>query len=156
MTARKCFVRKIAAGKVPRISGRKIIDMLNEFEEAHKATLGDDGVALAAAHKEVAEIAASEAARKADQTRGSIIAQSSVLRAAAAYDGEVVRLRDTPGDLGFGNKAPPTLGKDQSTLGFSMRARCWRATRSRYLAGTMCITSRATSVALLMQHLPTP
>ncbi len=118
--------------------------MLNEFEEAHKATLGDDGAARAAA-REVAEIAASEAARKADQTRGSIIAQSSVLRAAAAYDGEVVRLRDTPGGISaLAIRLRRHWARINRRSDFRC-AHCRRATRSRYLAGTMCITSRATS-----------
>ncbi|MFA6267769.1 MAG: hypothetical protein WC670_18885 [Pseudolabrys sp.] len=121
MTARKCFIRKIAAGNVERISGRRIVDMLNEFEEAHKATLGDAGAERQAAI-DVAEIATAEAARKADLIRGNIIAQSNVLRAASAYEARVVELRATPGDLGFGNKAPPTLGKEQTTLGFAVRS----------------------------------
>ncbi|WP_445486910.1 hypothetical protein [Rhodopseudomonas sp. RCAM05734] len=121
MTARKCFVRKISAGKVTSAAGRPILDMLNAFEAEHQKTLGDAAGARQAA-LDAAEIATSEAARKADLTRGSIIAQSGVLRAAAAYDAEVIRLRETPGDLGFGNKAPPTLGKEQSTLGFAVRS----------------------------------
>lgn len=121
MTARKCFVRKIAAGKVSQQSGRQILDMMNAFEAEHQKTLGDAAGARQAAI-DAAEIATAEAARKADLTRGSIIAQSNVLRAAAAYEARVVDLRATPGDLGFGNKAPPTLGKDQSTLGFSVRS----------------------------------
>ncbi|KQW22152.1 hypothetical protein ASC80_01775 [Afipia sp. Root123D2] len=121
MTARKCFVRKISAGKVSSRSGRQILDMMNAFEEEYQRTLGDAAGGRQAA-LDAAEIAKSEAARKADQTRGSIIAQSNVLRSIAAYDGTVVQLRETPGDLGFGNKAPPTLGKDQSTLGFAVRS----------------------------------
>ncbi|NUU41373.1 hypothetical protein [Tardiphaga robiniae] len=121
MTARKCFVRKISAGKVSSRSGRQILDMMNAFEAEHQATLGDAAGARQAA-LDAAEIATAEAARKADLTRGSIVAQSSVMRAAAAYEAKVVELRATPGDLGFGNKAPPTLGKDQTTLGFAVRS----------------------------------
>lgn len=121
MTARKCFVRKMAAGKVARNSGTRILDMLNAFEAEHQARLGDAAGARQAA-LDAATIAEAEAARKADLTRGSIIAQSNVLRAAAGYEAKVTELRATPGDLGFGNKAPPTLGKEQTTLGAAVRS----------------------------------
>lgn len=121
MTARKCFTRKIAAGKVAQQSGRQILDMMNAFEAEHQKTLGDAAGARQAA-LDAAEIAASEAARKADLVRGSIVAQSNVLRAASAYEAKITELRATSGDLGFGNKAPPTLGKQQTTLGFSVRS----------------------------------
>lgn len=121
MSIRNCFVSKIAKGQVERQSGKRVLDMLNEFEETHRKTLGDDAAARQAA-LDAAEIAGSEAARRASEVHGNIIAQANVLRAAAAYEGEVTRLRETPGDLGFGNKAPPTLGKDQTTVGFAVRS----------------------------------
>jgi hypothetical protein len=121
LTARRCFTGKIAAGKVSRRAGEQILAMLDDFERQHQARLGDGAGARQAA-LDAAAAAKAEAGRKADQARGSLIAQSNVLRAFNAYETKVASLRDTPGDFGFGNKAPPGLGKEQSALGFAVRS----------------------------------
>src|SRR5262245_36943767 len=123
MTARRCFTAKLRAGRISGRAGRQILDMLDAFEEMHRGTLGDDGGARAAA-LEAAEIAKSEAGRRADEVRRSIIAQANTLRAVVDYNERVAGLRGSPGDLfGIGNKAPPGLGKDeQTTLGFAVRS----------------------------------
>lgn len=122
MSPRLCFNGKIAAGLVSNRAGRKLLDLLTEFEEQHKGTLGDAAAERVGA-LDAAEVAAAEAAHVADVTRGNIIAQAGALKAAAAYEARIAELRKTPGDFGFGSKAPPPLaGESKSTLLASMRA----------------------------------
>lgn len=121
MTARRCFMGKVAAGKVNPRAAQQIVEMLDAFEAEHKKVLGDAAGSRQAAI-EAAAIATADAERRADTVAGNIIAQTNILRTFQAYDAEVARLRETPGDLGFGNKAPPSLGKDQSTLGAAVRS----------------------------------
>lgn len=116
-----CFTGKIASGQVDRKAGEKLLDLVDRFEEEHKAKLGDNAGARAAA-LDAAMIAEREAARAADEIRDAVIVQAGVLRNFAAYNETVLTLRETPGDFGFGNKAPPMLGKDQTTLGFATRS----------------------------------
>jgi hypothetical protein len=63
-----------------------------------------------------------DAARQADLFRRTTIAQANVLRAVSAYEDKVKGLRETKGSFGFGNQAPPTLGKEQSSAGFALRS----------------------------------
>jgi hypothetical protein len=63
------------------------------------------------------------AARKASIANGQVIAQGNVLRAIRAVDNKVNFLRNTKGSFGFGNKAPPGLGKEtQTSAGFAIRS----------------------------------
>jgi len=122
MSARRCFLAKVRANRVSQRAGTQVLDMLNAFEAEYQNRLGDAAGARQAA-LDAAAIAKSEAARKADEARGSAIAQANVLRTWADYDARVKELRATPGDFNVGNKAPPTLGKEgQTTLGFAARS----------------------------------
>ena len=121
MTARQCFTGKMAAGTVSDRAGRDLLALLEEFEREHNVQRGDAAGARRAA-AETAEAAQTAAARKADDARDAIIRQANILRAAVDYDATVKRLRETPGSLGFGNQAPPSLGRDQSTVGAAMRS----------------------------------
>jgi hypothetical protein len=123
MTARQCLTGKIAAGKVAQRAGKALLDMMDEWERDARQRLGDDPAAMRQAAAGAAEQMSAEAARKADLARGSVIAQANALRAFKAYADKIEALRDTKGDFGFGNKAPPTLGKEtQTPLGFAMRS----------------------------------
>lgn len=122
MTARQCFTGKIAGGAVAARAGKKLLDLVGAFEEARKAELGDLAGSRAAA-LDAATIAEYRAKGLADDTRSNAIAQQTVLQNFTAYEARVAALRDTTGDLGFGNKAPPTLGKEtQSSLGYAVRS----------------------------------
>ncbi len=122
MTARRCFSGKIEGGAVNRRAGQQLLDMMDEFERKHEATLGAAAGGRQAALDAAAYVTA-DAARKADEARGSVIAQANVLRAFNAYAGRVDDLRQTPGVFGFGNQAPPSLGKGtQTPLGAAMRS----------------------------------
>lgn len=92
MTARGCFTRKAAAGKVSHRAAKKILDMLDGYEAARAKTLGPSAGAHQAAVDTAAEIAA-QASRKADLARRSAIAQANVLRAFKAYDGLLTGLK---------------------------------------------------------------
>jgi len=117
-----CFTGKMAAGVVANRAGRKLLELLDEFAERHKGTLGDAAAERAGA-LEAAEAAAAEASHAANVARGSVIAQANVLQVAGAYEKRVLELRATPGDLGFGNKAPPPLAGDlKSTLYAGVRS----------------------------------
>ncbi len=121
MSPRMCFRGKIEAGQVSERAGAEILKMLDAFTAEHSTKMGDAaGVRQAA--MEAAAIAKGEAARKADMVRGNLIAQANALKVFADFDAKVSELRKTPGDFGWGNKAPPMLGKDQTTLGFAMRS----------------------------------
>jgi hypothetical protein len=41
MTARDCFTGKVASGTVDRRAGDRLLQLLDDFTEHHKATLGD-------------------------------------------------------------------------------------------------------------------
>ena len=115
MTARECFTGKIAAGMVSKGSGERLLGMIEQFQREHEKVLGGPDAARAAA-SEAADVARGEAAVKADQTRRAIIAQADTLDRSLNSDTKVRELRAEVGTWGFGNKAPPGFGKDQSTL----------------------------------------
>lgn len=121
MTARRCFTGKIASGIVSERAGKKLLDVLDEFERVHGVTPGDETAARAAAADAIVTVTA-DAARAADDARDAIIRQANILRMVGGYEKTVADLRATPGVLGFGNKAPPGLGKDQTSLGFALRS----------------------------------
>lgn len=121
MTARDCFTGKIAAGMVARDAGGKLLDMIEVFQRKHEKVLGGPEAAMRAAEDAAIE-AKGEAAIKADQTRRQIIVQANTLDRIKAVEDLVKEKRNTPGDFGFGNKAPFGLGKDQTTLGVAVRA----------------------------------
>jgi hypothetical protein len=114
MSIRNCFAGKIEAGTVAADAGARILGTLDEvLRERH----GKHAAMLAAA------IAKDEARRKADLYYGQTIAQAGILKAFWNYNQAIADLRETPGVLGIGNKAPPSLGKNtQSTIGFALRS----------------------------------
>ncbi|HZU87934.1 MAG TPA: hypothetical protein VE993_01630, partial [Stellaceae bacterium] len=123
MSARKCFAAKIRAGKVAARAGKALMDLIDQFEAEHDIAINDDPIELRKAAIQAAIEAKHNAKREADILAGTIVAQANVLRAARSYEAKVNALRATPGDFGFGNKAPPTLGKaTQTPLGFAFRS----------------------------------
>lgn len=113
MSVRACFVGKIAAGKVDPDAGQRLLAMLDSVtsERGRRQALLD-----------IAAGATADAERQADLFRRTTIAQANVLRAVSAYEEKVKVLREKKGFLGFGNQAPPTLGKEQSSAGFALRS----------------------------------
>jgi hypothetical protein len=122
MSARDCFTGKMAAGLVPKGAGERLMSMVEQFQREHEKILGGAEAAKRAA-EEAASIGMGEAAVKADQIRRTILAQADALDRFKNVDTLVRKLRATVGDWGFGNKAPPGLGKErQTTLGFAARS----------------------------------
>lgn len=119
MTAKNCFSAKIAIGRVSKRAGERIMAIVAAAEK--RAAAGDDA-ALRAAHAEAGRIASADAVRRHAVATGAIVAQTNVLRAVEAYRGEIATLRQTPGDFGFGNKAPFGLGGEQSPLFAAVRS----------------------------------
>jgi len=122
MSVLRCFRGKVAAGAVSQRAAVPIIETLEAFEREHARVLGDSAGLQAGAINLAAE-AAGEAARRNTGVYGTIVAQANVLRIAQNYSQVIAGLRQTKGDLMFGNKAPPTLGKTtQTPLGFAVRS----------------------------------
>lgn len=118
MSAKDCLKGKIALGKVSKIAGAKIIAIVRDAEKR----AGENPGGLQSAMEQAYTIAAHEATRREAIAAGNIVAQASILDAAGAYKARVAELRKTPGDFGFGNKAPPGLGSEQSSLMPAMRS----------------------------------
>jgi hypothetical protein len=118
MTAKDCFKGKISTGRVSKRAGAKIMAIMRDAEE--RLAAGDES-ALRAAHEEAAKIAAAEATRKQAVAAGAIVAQTNVLRAAKVYGDNVAALKKTPGDFGFGTKAP-LAARGPSALWPAMRS----------------------------------
>ena len=106
MTARDCFTGKIAAGVVSRRAGQKLLDQLDQFAEANKEKFGDWPDALRQAARDTADEALSKAVLAADAVHDAVIHQTDFLQKRIAYEQRLNKLRATPGDLGFGSKAP--------------------------------------------------
>lgn len=122
MSVRRCFSGKVAAGRVAGRAATPILEALDAFEREHARVLGDSA-GLQAGAINLATEAAGEAARLNAGVYGTIVAQANIMRIAQSYDQVVAGLRQTRGDLYFGNKAPPSLGKStQTPLGFATRS----------------------------------
>lgn len=106
MTARRCFVAKIKTGRVGDRAGRDLLKMVDDFEQAARQKLGDDPASLRKAASDAAEAFGQAAGRKADDLRDTVLHQSDFLQKRVAYEAELKTLRETPGDFGFGTKAP--------------------------------------------------
>lgn len=119
MTAKNCFKAKIGAGRVSRRAGARILAIMRDAEM--RARAGDE-TALRGAVEEALVIVKAEAVKKEALAAGRIVAQVNVLRGQKAYAKMTDELRASPGDFGFGNKAPPGLGSDQSPLGAFARS----------------------------------
>jgi hypothetical protein len=123
MTARQCFSNKVRAGKVAARAGKAILELIDKFEKEHGASIGTDSVTLRRAATQAFLQTNLAAARKASIANGQVIAQGNVLRAIRAVDNKVDFLRNSKGSFGFGNKAPPGLGKEtQTSAGFAIRS----------------------------------
>ena len=93
MSARQCFERKIAAGRVSADVGAQILDLFDEIRAEKVAHMGADAADGEAA-LDAAKAAAREAARKRDLRRREVIAQARIgdaLRAdpAKMYDAAI-------------------------------------------------------------------
>lgn len=123
MTARDCLNAKINAGTVPGRAGNDLLRTIEQFEQAAEQKRGRTAASLREAHEEAAEAAIGEAARKLDLVNRTIRAQADFLDRFAATEARMNQLRRTPGDFGFGNKAPFGMGRDSvTTLGIAARS----------------------------------
>lgn len=123
MTARDCLNAKINAGTVPGRAGRDLLRTIEQFEQAAEAKRGRTAAALRTAHEEAAEAAIGDAARRLDHVNRTIRAQADMLDRFATTEARMKELRASKGDFGFGNKAPPGMGKDSvTTLGVAARS----------------------------------
>jgi hypothetical protein len=157
MSARKCFAAKVRAGKVGARAGKALLDLIDQFEQEHGVGVFDDPTILRKSAIQAAIEATHRADRQTDLVAGNIIAQANVLRAVRSYEAKIETLRATKGDFGFGNKAPPTLGKaTQTPLGFAVRSLLardpWEIAdwqNVHYLARTIRAQAQATFAAAI-------
>ena len=127
MSALSCLFGKVEAGLVTRSAADKLATAIDE----RRAALGDARAAaetpLTYIALEIADDATRAAARRADLTIRSVEAQLSTLQVVADYGAKVRELRATPGDFGFGSKAPALLANERkSTLWPAVRSLFWR------------------------------
>lgn len=106
MSARRCFSGKVAAGAVARRAGERLLAQLDDFEQAARAKFGDGIDAMRQAARETADQMLSNATRAADDARDAAIHQADFLDKRITYQQKLETLRNTPGDLGGGSKAP--------------------------------------------------
>ena len=114
MTAQDCFDAKIKLGKVGKRAGERIQGII---AAAMKQAQAGDETAMRDALSKALAIAEKDAQKKVAVASGSIVAQTNVLRAQAAFEGKLNSLRKSPGLFGLGNRAPVGLGSNQSPLG---------------------------------------
>lgn len=130
MTPRQCFMRKMAAGRIPDRAGREILDALDEGRTV-RGTLGvleregagTDAIAVA---KQVAAEMRAEAARKADLARRSAIKQANTLRAFKAYTDVIEGLPAKNRPITLRGLRPVRLGDSASTLFPAVRSMLMR------------------------------
>ncbi len=127
MSVLSCLFGKVEAGMVKRSSAEKLAYAMEE----RRAALADVRAAaerpLNAIALEIADDATLAAARQADLAARSIEAQLSTLQVVGDYAARVMELRATPGDFGFGTKAPALLADERkSTLWPAIRSMIWR------------------------------
>lgn len=127
MSVLSCLFGKVEAGLVTRSAADKLAAAMAE----RRAALGDAQAAaetpLTYIALEIADDATRAAARRADLTIRAIEAQLSTLNVVADYGAKVRELRATPGDFGFGSKAPALLADERkSTLWPAIRSMLWR------------------------------
>lgn len=127
MSVLRCLMGKAESGLIRRDAAERLAAALEERRAALEAASGPaerlaDYVAL-----EIADAATRAAARKADLTLRSIQAQIATLEIVTAYTARVRELRETPGDFGFGSKAPFLLANEsRSPLWPAIRSLFWK------------------------------
>lgn len=117
-SVRGCFAAKIAEGKVDALHGQALLDDLSAKLTGARARAAD----ARELGRETAQEAAEQAVRALERLIGEVKAQLRVDNIADLYDGAIGNLRNTKGDFGFGNKAPPTLKGRASTFGAAIRS----------------------------------
>lgn len=117
-SVRGCFAAKIAEGKVDALHGQALLDDLSAKLAGARARAAD---ARELGH-ETAQEAAEQAVRALERLIGEVKAQLRVDNIADLYEAAIGDLRNTKGDFGFGNKAPPTLKGRASTFGAAIRS----------------------------------
>jgi len=127
MSVLSCLFGKVEAGLVKRASADKLAAAIEE----RRAALADARAAaetpLTYIALEIADDATRAAARHADLTIRSVEAQLATLQVVRDYDAKVKELRATPGDFGFGSKAPAFLADERkSTVWPAVRSLFWR------------------------------
>ncbi|MBS7703171.1 hypothetical protein [Chelatococcus asaccharovorans] len=117
MSVKFCLRAKIKVGRVDENAGRQILAWIEATEAEYRTRMTAAEAARAAAI-DVADAAKKDVARREDLLLRSIEAQLNVLNTVASYRTAIEGLRATPGDFGFGNKAPLRLaGENVSPLG---------------------------------------
>lgn len=127
MSALSCLFGKVEAGLVRRSAADKLAAAIAERQAAQLDARAAAETPLTYIALEIADDATRAAARRADLAVRSIEAQLSTLRVVADYGAKVRELRATPGDFGFGSKAPALLADERkSTLWPAIRSILWR------------------------------
>lgn len=127
MSVFACLFGKVEAGLVSRDAAEKLRAAIEERQAALA-----DAVAAAETPRSyvalmIADAADRAAARRADLAIRTVQAQLGTLEAVKTYGARVQELRATPGDFGFGSKAPALLADERkSTLGPAIRSLFWR------------------------------
>ena len=121
MTAKKCFMGKIAAGRVSARAGAKLLALIDAFEAEYKPKLGDEAGARQAAI-DAALAAERMTNRRADLVNRTIIAQTRILKIFKAYDDTVNGLAPNRRPVTLGLTGPRHLGGGGSTLFQAMRS----------------------------------
>ncbi len=127
MSVFACLFGKVEAGLVRRDAAERLRAAIEE----RQAALGDARAAAEAPLTyialNIADDATRAAARHADLAIRTIQAQLATLQHVQAYGASVKELRATPGDFGFGSKAPMLLADERkSTLWPALRSLFWR------------------------------
>jgi hypothetical protein len=127
MSVFACLFGKVAAGLVDRDAAQRLRDWIEERQAALADAQGAAEAPLTYIALNIADDATRAAARRADLAIRTIQAQLATLEHVRAYDAKVKELRATPGDFGFGSKAPLLLADERkSTLWPALRAMFWR------------------------------
>lgn len=114
MSVFDCFLKKAQANLISRDAFQRYMDIMQAKQDELGRAYGASEAARRAAIETVDE-QTNALAVKADQMVRQLEAQRNILQRVQDVRTGVQELRDTAGDFGFGNKAPPTLSKDFQT-----------------------------------------
>lgn len=145
MSVMACLFGKVEAGLVRRDAAEKLREAIADREAARADTLAAAERPQTYIALEIADAADRAAARQYDLALRSIEAQLGALRVIDEFKSKVAALRSTPGDFGFGTKAPAGLGNEnKSVLWQAISTLFWRDPRElatwgnvQYLARTI-------------------
>lgn len=127
MSVFACLYGKVAAGLVRADAADRLRDWIEERQAALADATAAAEAPLTYIALNIADDATRAAARRADEAIRSVQAQLATLERVKAYGAKVAELRATPGDFGFGSKAPMLLADERkSTLWPALRAMVWR------------------------------